>query len=153
MIAHSFFERLASSTPLVKLSLSAYAHLIKFWEVDVMQAKSARQFPDAFNRIELRTIWRQKVEPKPRVDLLSPGLMQERVMILRVIENNDYSVSASKTLAVQLLQKLPTAVYNRLDDLPAPDREILTPVSSEINRRHCPSFAISSLRFSCHSGS
>ena len=110
VIAHSFFERLASSTPLVKLSLSAYAHLIKFWEVDVMQAKSARQFPDAFNRIELRTIWRQKVEPKPRLDLLSPSLMQERVMILRIIENNDHSFSASKTLVVQLLEELPTAL-------------------------------------------
>jgi hypothetical protein len=95
---------------LVKLSLSAYAHLIKFWEVDIMQAKSARQLPDPFNWIELRAIWRQKVEPKPRLDLLSPGLMQERVMILRIIENNDHSFSASKTLVVQLGQKLPTAL-------------------------------------------
>jgi hypothetical protein len=50
--------------------------------------------------------------------------MQERVMILRIVDNNDHSFSASKTLLAQLLQKLPTAVYNRLD-LPAPDREKL----------------------------
>jgi len=36
--------------------------------------------------------------------------MQERVMVLRIVENNDHSVSASKTLLVQLLQKLPTAL-------------------------------------------
>jgi hypothetical protein len=54
-----FFERNAPGTPLIKLSLSAYAQLIKFWEVDVMQTKSARQFQNAFdglssgyNRIE-----------------------------------------------------------------------------------------------------
>jgi hypothetical protein len=54
-----FFERNAPGTPLIKLSLSAYAQLIKFREVDVMQTKSARQFPNAFdglssgyNRIE-----------------------------------------------------------------------------------------------------
>jgi len=32
--------------------------------------------------------------------------MQERVMVLRIIENNDHSFSASKTLVVQLVQKL-----------------------------------------------
>jgi hypothetical protein len=39
---HSFFKRSAAGTPLVKLSLSAYAHLINFWEVDVMHAKSTQ---------------------------------------------------------------------------------------------------------------
>jgi hypothetical protein len=95
---------------LIKLLLSAYAHLIKFWEVNVMQAKSARQFPDAFNRIEVRTIGRKKVEDKPRLDLLSPSLMQQRVMVLRIVQNNDHLFSASKTLVVQLLQKLLTAL-------------------------------------------
>jgi hypothetical protein len=37
---------------LIKLSLSAYAYLIKFWKVDVMEAKPARQFPDPLNLIE-----------------------------------------------------------------------------------------------------
>jgi hypothetical protein len=36
--------------------------------------------------------------------------MQERVMVLRIIENNDHSFSASKTLVVQLVQKLPAAL-------------------------------------------
>src|SRR5437879_13884142 len=84
--------------------------LIKFWEVDVMETESARKLPDPFNRIELRTIRRKKVEPKPRLDLLSPSLMQQRVMVLRIVENNDRSFSASKTLVVQLLQKLPPAL-------------------------------------------
>ena len=105
-----FFERIAPGTPLIKLSLSAYAHLIKFWKVDVMEAKPASQFPDTFNRIELRTIRRKKVEAKPRLDLLSPSLMQQGVMVLRIVENNDRSSSASKTLVVQLLQKLPAAL-------------------------------------------
>ena len=84
--------------------------MIKFWERDVMEAKPARQFPDAFNRIELRTIGRKEVERKPRLDLLSPSLMQQRVMVLGIVENNDHSFSASKTLVAQLLQKLPTAL-------------------------------------------
>ena len=105
-----FFERLTPGTPLVKLSLSAFANLIKFWEVDVMQAKSTRQFPDALNRIELRTIRRKKVERKARLDLLSPSLVQQRVMIFGVVEDNDHSFSASNTLVVQLLQEVPTAL-------------------------------------------
>ena len=105
-----FFERIARGTPLIKLSLSAYADLIKFWEVDVMQAKSARELPDPFNRIELRTIRRKKVERKARLDLFSPSLMQQRMMVLRIVENNDRSSSTSKTPVVQLLQKLPTAL-------------------------------------------
>jgi len=105
-----FFERIASGTPLIKLSFSAYAHLIKFWEVDVMETESARELPDPFNGIELRAIRRKKVEAKPRLDLLSPSLMQQRVMVLRIVENNDRSFSASKTFVVQLLQKLPTGL-------------------------------------------
>ena len=97
-------------TPLVKLSLSAYANLIKFLEVDVVQAKSAREFPDALNRIEVRAIRRKKVERKARLDLLSPSLMQERVMVLRIVEDNDHSFTASNTLVVQLLEELPTAL-------------------------------------------
>jgi hypothetical protein len=95
---------------LVKLLLGVYAHLIKFWEVDVMETESARELPDPFNGIELRAIRRKKVEAKPRLDLLSPSLMQQRVMVLRIVENNDRSFSASKTFVVQLLQKLPTGL-------------------------------------------
>jgi hypothetical protein len=62
-----------------------------------MQAKPTRQFPDALDRIELRTIRRKKVERKASLHLLSPSLMQERVMVLRVVDNNDHSFSASKT--------------------------------------------------------
>jgi hypothetical protein len=36
--------------------------------------------------------------------------VQERVMVLRIVENNNHSFSASNTLLVQLLQKLPTAL-------------------------------------------
>ena len=75
-----------------------------------MQAKSTGQFPDALNRIEVGTIRRQKVEPKLRHSLLSPSLMQKRVMILSVVDNDDHSPTASKTLLAQLLQKLPTAL-------------------------------------------
>lgn len=105
-----FFERTVPATPLVKLSLSGDAYLIKFWEVDVMQAESTRQLPDALNRVEVRTIRWQKVEGKARHRLLSPSLMQERVMIFRIVDNNDHSFTASKTLLAQLLQKLPTAL-------------------------------------------
>jgi hypothetical protein len=36
--------------------------------------------------------------------------MQQSVMVLRIVENNDHWVSASKTLVVQLFQELPTAL-------------------------------------------
>ena len=58
-----------------------------------------RQFPDALNRVELGTIRRQKIERKLRHHLLAPSLVQERMMIFGVVENNDRSFSAPKTLA------------------------------------------------------
>ena len=38
------------------------AYLIKFGEVDIMQAELTRYFPDTLNRVDVRTIKRQKVE-------------------------------------------------------------------------------------------
>jgi hypothetical protein len=38
------------------------AYLIKFGEVDIMQVELTRYFPDALNRVDVRTIKRQKVE-------------------------------------------------------------------------------------------
>jgi hypothetical protein len=38
------------------------AYLIKFGEVDIMQAALTRYFPDTLNRVDVRTIKRQKVE-------------------------------------------------------------------------------------------
>lgn len=68
-----------------------------------MQAKSTCQFPDTLDGIEVGTIRRQKVEPKPGHSLLSPSLMQERVMILRVVDNDDHLFTAPKTSLAQLL--------------------------------------------------
>jgi len=36
--------------------LSSCVYLIKFGEVDIMQAELTRQFPDALNRVEVRSI-------------------------------------------------------------------------------------------------
>ena len=40
------------------------AYLIKRRKVDVMQAKPAGEFPNSFDRIELRAVRRQEVELK-----------------------------------------------------------------------------------------
>jgi len=63
VIWHSFLERTAPDSPLVKLLLRENcAYLIKFGEVDTMQAELTRYFPDTLNRVNVRTIKRQKVE-------------------------------------------------------------------------------------------
>ena len=56
-----FFERIAPGAPLVIPLLRSCAYLIKFCEVNIMQAELTRQFPDTLNRVEVRTM-RQKVE-------------------------------------------------------------------------------------------
>jgi hypothetical protein len=66
-IAHSF---LCALLPALHWSnfCSRVAHdLIKFGEVDIMQAELTRQFPDTLNRVEVRTIKRaeSRVHPYP----------------------------------------------------------------------------------------
>jgi len=58
-----FLERTAPDSPLVKtVAQENCAYLIKFGEVDIMQAELTRYFPDTLNRVDVRTIKRQKVE-------------------------------------------------------------------------------------------
>ena len=61
--------------PLVKLRFNCVDNLIEAFEVDVVEAEPAREFPDTFYRIEFRTVWRQIVESKHGFMLCPPVLV------------------------------------------------------------------------------
>jgi hypothetical protein len=63
VIAHSFLCAHCSRRSIGQtVAQESCAYLIKFGEVDIMQAELTRYFPDTLNRVDVRTIKRQKVE-------------------------------------------------------------------------------------------
>ena len=62
VIAHSCLERTAPDSIGQTVAQENCAYLIKFGEVDIMQVELTRYFPDTLNRVDVRTIKRQKVE-------------------------------------------------------------------------------------------
>jgi hypothetical protein len=63
VIAHSFFGANCSRLSIGQtVAQENCAYLIKFGEVDIMQAELTRYFQDTLNRVDVRTIKRQKVE-------------------------------------------------------------------------------------------
>jgi len=63
VIAHSVFGAHCSRLSIGQtVAQENCAYLIKFGEVDIMQAELTRYFPDTLNRVDVRTIKRQKVE-------------------------------------------------------------------------------------------
>ena len=63
VIARSFWSALLPDSPFGQtVAQENCAFLIKFGEVDIMQAELTRYFLDTLNRVDVRTIKRQKVE-------------------------------------------------------------------------------------------
>jgi len=58
-------------------------------KVLVVQTAAADQFPNTFDRIEFRTVRRQKVEDKMVGNFLSPRFMQTGVVIASIVDDHD----------------------------------------------------------------
>jgi hypothetical protein len=71
-------------------------------EVAVVQAKTAEQFPDALDGIELRTVGREKMEAKVWFLLPSPFGMQRRVVVLGIVGDDHHLATRTGTDTTQV---------------------------------------------------
>ena len=91
-----------------ELRLHGFDQLLQGWEVSIVRAQSPRQFPDALDRIELRTVSRQKIQLHPAAARLEPIAKITRVVIRRVIQNQLHPPTGA-TMRQELLQKISEA--------------------------------------------
>lgn len=54
-----------------------------------MSRKAPCEFPNPFDRIQVRTVWREKFKPKPWFGCLPPFLMKPCMMVSRIIRDHD----------------------------------------------------------------
>jgi len=84
-------ERFIGLFPACKLPFNCLDHTCQRGEVTIVQAKTARQLPDALDRIQIRAIGRQVTQYELRFLLRSPFCMKLGVVILGIVRNDDYS--------------------------------------------------------------
>ena len=90
-------------------------------EIDVVNAKLAGEFPDAFDGIQIRTVRRQEVQGKPRSLLVAPPQMEFGGMILRVVAD-----------VSQLPRNTDPFSYIRGDELFALQRHVFMQIADQI---------------------
>jgi len=73
----------------------------------VVQAAAPNQFPNALDRVELRTVGRKKMQVKVSGDLGSPSSRQDGVVIARVVDDDDDLASALPAHALEFPQEVP----------------------------------------------
>jgi len=72
-----------------------------------METKPARQFPDALDGIQIRTVGRKVVQFKARCLGLSPGFVHFRMMILGVVTDDHDALAFLSAPLLKELQEIP----------------------------------------------
>src|ERR1017187_7370328 len=72
-----------------------------------METKPARQFPDALDGIQIRTVGRKVVQLKARCLGLSPGFVHFRMMILGVVSDDHDALAFLSAPLLKELQEIP----------------------------------------------
>ena len=75
-----------------KLLFNGVDYIFQSREVSVMNAYSTNETPDSFNRVQLRTIRREKIQGKSWTLLFSPFMMKFGVVISGIVQNKNYSL-------------------------------------------------------------
>lgn len=96
--------------PLLEARLNGMGDVIERRKELVVQATPSKEFPDAFDGIELRTVRRQKVEMKMRFELCSPGRVQGRMVITSVIADDHDAATRAATQAFEFPQEIPAGL-------------------------------------------
>ena len=84
-------------------------YAVEGWKILVMETKLTRQFPNAFDGIQVGTIGREVVQAEVGGLGLSPGLVHFRLMKPGIVRDDDASVSLSAP-PLQELQEVPEAL-------------------------------------------
>src|SRR5580704_9658368 len=80
--------------------------LLQDCKITVVNAATPGEFPDPFDRIEFRTVGRQKVQAKVTGDFPPPWLM-ELGMVITGIVDDDHHFPAWPTVSLQFSKEVP----------------------------------------------
>ena len=103
-------KRGIGTRPSAECWLEGSDYIVQCWEVLIVETATPDQFPDAFDRIELWTVRRQKMEPEVMGDGCSPRLVQHSVVIACVIADDHHCATRVATDAFQFTQEVPASL-------------------------------------------
>jgi len=102
-----FPERLIRLRPARKPYFDRLHDAVQRREVTIVQSKPTSQFPDPFNRIQIRTVRRQVTHPKIGLLLGPPLGVKLGVVILGVIRDHHHLATGPAATLAQLTKKAP----------------------------------------------
>src|SRR5947208_10640205 len=96
--------------PSGKLRVDDLDELRKGREVSIVKPESAKQFPDPFDWVELRTVRGKEEQNKVRILGPAPIEMKFRVMIPGIVDDDDDLATTTASGAAELAQETPTGL-------------------------------------------
>jgi len=102
------FESQVWPRPSAKLRFNRRNDVAKCRKIAIVQAAAANEFPHSLNRIEFRTVRRQKVQTEMVGHFLSPRFMERGVVVPRVIDDDHGLAPRTTGYSFQLMEELPT---------------------------------------------
>lgn len=93
-----------------KLCVDDFDELIEFRKVPVVQPEFAQEFPDAFNRVKLRTVRGEEEQDEVRFLSATPLGVKTGVVILGVVDDDNDAAASAAAFSTQLAQKCPAGL-------------------------------------------
>ena len=87
-------------------------------EVPVVRGLPTRELPCALDRIEFRTVGREKLQREARLGFAAPVLMQAGMMVRGIVEDDNDTTTGVTTDLAQVLKKREKGVAIELGFLP-----------------------------------
>ena len=85
-------------------------YAVEGWKILVMETKLTRQFPKAFDRIQVGTIGREVVQAEVGCLGLSPGLVHFRMVKPGIVRDDDDASASLSAPPLKELQEVPEAL-------------------------------------------
>lgn len=103
-------ENSVGARPESQLRIHGGGEICQGREASVMEAKAPQELPDPFDGIELRTVWRQEMETKARSVEVSPLSMQGRVVVLRIVGDDDHTPACRRADSAEMAKEVPAGL-------------------------------------------
>ena len=84
--------------------------VVECWEVLIVKAPSADEFPHPLDRIEYRAVGRQEMQSEVAGNFSTPSCVDGCVMIPGIVDDHDRTPTAFATEAFQFSQEVPTGL-------------------------------------------
>ena len=96
--------------PPAEFLFHGYDYSVEGWKILVMETKPVRQFPNAFDGIQVGTIGREVVQAEVGCLGLSPGLVHFRMMKPGIVRDDDDASASLSAPPLKELQEVPEAL-------------------------------------------